>query len=146
MPGMPGVPGMQNDPSRDAAEQGRPVGRPPAKDFSPVSDLIDVHFEFDRYDIPPGEAKVLESNARWLRSNRNLVLIEGHCDERGTSEYNLALGERRAASAMNYLVSQGIAASRITIVSYGKERPQCTDGTDSCWRKNRRAHFLVKRQ
>lgn len=125
----------------------RPVlGRPPVKDFGPVSDLVDVHFEFDRYEIGSAQSKVLQSNARWLRGNQDLVLIEGHCDDRGTSEYNLALGERRAASAMNYLVSQGVAASRITIISYGKERPQCTDRDESCWRKNRRAHFLVKRQ
>jgi peptidoglycan-associated lipoprotein len=74
------------------------------------------------------------------------VLIEGHCDERGTSEYNLALGERRATSAMSYLVSQGVAKSRITIVSYGKERPQCTERTESCRQQNRRAHFLAKRE
>ena len=72
------------------------------------------------------------------------MLIEGHCDERGTNEYNLALGERRAKSTMNYLVSQGIQASRITIISYGEERPVCTEKTEECWAKNRRAHFLVK--
>jgi peptidoglycan-associated lipoprotein len=72
------------------------------------------------------------------------VLIEGHCDERGTNEYNLALGERRAKSTMNYLVSQGVQASRITIISYGEERPVCNEKTEECWAKNRRAHFLVK--
>jgi peptidoglycan-associated lipoprotein len=72
------------------------------------------------------------------------VLIEGHCDERGTNEYNLALGERRAKATMNYLVSQGIQANRITIISYGEERPVCNEKTDSCYAKNRRAHFLVK--
>jgi peptidoglycan-associated lipoprotein len=109
-------------------------------------DLVDVHFDFDRYDIQPAAAKVLDSNARSLQSNRGLVLIEGHCDERGTSEYNIALGERRAAAAMSYLVSRGVAASRITIVSYGKERPQCTERSEGCWRQNRRAHFRVKAQ
>ena len=72
------------------------------------------------------------------------MLIEGHCDERGTNEYNLALGERRAKAAMNYLVSQGVQANRITIISYGKERPVCNEQNESCWSKNRRAHFLVK--
>jgi peptidoglycan-associated lipoprotein len=72
------------------------------------------------------------------------VLIEGHCDERGTNEYNLALGERRAKATMNYLVGQGVQANRITIISYGKERPTCTEHSEACWAKNRRAHFLVK--
>ena len=72
------------------------------------------------------------------------MLIEGHCDERGTNEYNLALGERRAKSTMNYLVSQGVQASRITIISYGKERPVCTEHTEDCWARNRRSHFLTK--
>jgi peptidoglycan-associated lipoprotein len=71
------------------------------------------------------------------------VLIEGHCDQRGTNEYNLALGERRAKSTMNYLVAQGVQASRITIISYGKERPLCTEKTEACYAQNRRAHFLL---
>ncbi|MDP2701178.1 MAG: OmpA family protein, partial [Candidatus Rokubacteria bacterium] len=74
----------------------------------------------------------------------NLVLIEGHADERGTNEYNLALGEKRAKAAMNYLVAQGVQASRITIISYGKERPVCTEKTEACWAKNRRDNFLTK--
>jgi peptidoglycan-associated lipoprotein len=119
--------------------------RPEPKDFRAIPELKDVFFEFDKYDIRAGDAKVLDSNATWLKSNANhLVLIEGHCDERGTNEYNLALGERRAKSAMNYLVSQGVQASRITIISYGEERPVCTEKTEECWAKNRRAHFLVK--
>jgi len=120
--------------------------RPAVKDFTAVSDVVDIHFDFDRYDIRPGDAKTLDGNARWLRSNNDLVLIEGHCDERGTPEYNLALGDRRAHSAMNYLVAQGVRANRITIISYGKERPLCTEHDEACWSKNRRAHFLVKPQ
>ena len=110
-----------------------------------IAELKDIHFDFDKYDIRPGDAKMLDTNAGWLKSNPNhLVLIEGHCDERGTNEYNLALGERRAKSTMNYLVSQGVQASRITIISYGEERPLCTEHNEECWAKNRRAHFLVK--
>jgi peptidoglycan-associated lipoprotein len=121
------------------------TARPAVQDFAPVPDLADVFFDFDKYDIRPGDAKTLDTNANWLKSNPNhLVLVEGHCDERGTNEYNLALGERRAKSTMNYLVSQGVQANRITIISYGEERPQCTEHTESCWAKNRRAHFLVK--
>jgi peptidoglycan-associated lipoprotein len=121
------------------------TARPAVQDFAAVPELADVFFDFDKYDIRPGDAKTLDANANWLKSNPNhLVLIEGHCDERGTNEYNLALGERRAKSTMNYLVSQGVQANRITIISYGEERPQCTEHTEACWAKNRRAHFLVK--
>jgi peptidoglycan-associated lipoprotein len=119
--------------------------RPSPKEFVAVAELRDVHFDFDKYDIRPADAKVLDTNAGWLKSNPNhLILIEGHCDERGTNEYNLALGERRAKSTMNYLVSQGVQASRITIISYGEERPTCAQKNEECWGKNRRAHFLVK--
>jgi len=120
-------------------------GTPPApSEFRATDNLKDVFFDFDKYDIRPSDAKMLDTNAAWLKSNDNLVLIEGHCDERGTNEYNLALGERRAKAAMNYLVAQGVQASRITIISYGKERPTCTEHSESCWAQNRRAHFLVK--
>jgi len=121
------------------------TARPAVQDFAAVPELADVFFDFDKYDVRPGDAKTLDANANWLKSNPNhLVLIEGHCDERGTNEYNLALGERRAKSTMNYLVSQGVQANRITIISYGEERPQCTEHNEACWAKNRRAHFLVK--
>jgi peptidoglycan-associated lipoprotein len=122
------------------------AARPAPSEFTGVPDLVDIHFDFDKYVIRPRDAEVLQANARWLRANQNaLLLIEGHCDERGTEEYNLALGERRAKAATDYLVAQGIAASRVTTISYGKERPQCTEHSEACWAKNRRAHFLVKR-
>ena len=119
--------------------------RPRIVDFAENAALKDVHFEFDKYDIRPAEARILEENARWLKSNAGyLVLIEGHADERGTNEYNLALGERRARATMNYLVSQGVQSGRFTILSYGEERSLCKEHTEECWAKNRRAHFLVK--
>ena len=121
------------------------TARPAPAEFAAVADLNDIHFDFDKYDIRSADAKILDANAAWLKTNANhLVLIEGHCDQRGTNEYNLALGERRAKSTMNYLVSQGVQASRITIISYGEERPLCTEANETCWAKNRRAHFLVK--
>jgi peptidoglycan-associated lipoprotein len=90
----------------------QPAARPSPKEFVSISDLKDVHFDFDKYDIRPPDAKVLDANATWLKSNpEHLVLIEGHCDERGTNEYN---------------------------------RPSCTQKSEECWAKNRRAHFLVK--
>jgi peptidoglycan-associated lipoprotein len=121
--------------------------RPAPKDFAPVEALKPIHFDFDRYEIRPGDRRILDANAAWLKQNTNqLVLIEGHCDERGTNEYNLGLGERRARATMDYLVSQGVQASRMTLVSYGEERPICTEKNESCWAQNRRAAFLAKEQ
>ena len=121
--------------------------RVPVTEFHPAHELHDVHFDFDRYDIRPQDEPALQSNAAWLRSNRNyLVLIEGHSDERGTAEYNVTLGERRAKMAQNYLVAHGIESRRISIISYGEHRPQCAQSTEECWSNNRRAHFRIKRQ
>jgi peptidoglycan-associated lipoprotein len=143
-PSAPGAPAPMS-PSTAAPPTAAPATPPRPSEFSETANLKDVYFDFDKYDIRPGDAQVLDGNATWLKSNaNNLVLIEGHCDERGTNEYNLALGERRAKSTMNYLVSQGIQANRITIISYGKERPVCNEKTEACYQKNRRAHFLVK--
>src|SRR5918996_3431337 len=130
-----------------APPAGAPATRPSPRDFVAVPDAKDIHFDFDRYDIRPDAARILDANAHWMKGNpRSLVLIEGHADERGTNEYNLALGERRAKAAMNYLVGQGLPASRFTVVSYGEERPGCQEKTEACWARNRRAHFLVKPQ
>jgi peptidoglycan-associated lipoprotein len=121
--------------------------RPSPKEFVAVDALKPIHFDFDRYEIRPGDRRILDANAQWLKEHGNqLVLIEGHCDERGTNEYNLGLGERRARATMNYLVGQGVQATRITIVSYGEERPLCTEHNESCWQQNRRSAFLVKEQ
>src|SRR5262245_40578361 len=142
---MAPAPAQPSAPSAPGTATPTPGQRPPIKEFVSIPELRDIFFDFDKYDIRPEDAKTLDANAGWLKSNPNhLVLIEGHCDERGTNEYNLALGERRAKSTMNYLVSQGVQASRITIISYGEERPVCTQKTEECWAKNRRAHFLVK--
>ena len=114
-------------------------------EFAKNPNLKTIYFDFDKYDIRPGDAKILDGNAAWLKTNGdNLVLIEGNCDERGTAEYNLALGEKRAKASMNYLVAQGIQANRITIISYGKERPVCSEKTEACWAQNRRDDFLTK--
>jgi peptidoglycan-associated lipoprotein len=127
------------------AAAARPAIRPGTSEFRSVSDLVDVHFDFDRADLRPDAVRTIEANARLLNGRANtLVLIEGHCDERGTTEYNLALGERRARVTMNALVSRGVDARRITVVSFGEDKPQCRDRTEACWAKNRRAHFKVK--
>jgi len=157
-PSAPTAPSMVSPPSTPATPAPgtmtpatpapAPSATPPKpSEFMASANLRDIQFDFDKYNIRPGDAKILDANATWLKANaRNLVLIEGHCDERGTAEYNLALGERRAKSTMTYLVAQGVATNRITIISYGKERPMCTDKTEACWARNRRAHHLVKAQ
>ena len=137
------APAMTPTPAAPATAAPAPAPPPPSE-FRETDNLKDVFFDFDKYDIRPSDAKLLDTNAAWLKTNNNLVLIEGHCDERGTNEYNLALGERRAKATMNYLVGQGVQANRVTIISYGKERPTCTEHSEACWAKNRRAHFLVK--
>jgi peptidoglycan-associated lipoprotein len=106
--------------------------------------LKDIHFDFDRYNIRPGDASIMKENAALLKKYPNVkIQIEGHCDERGTVEYNLALGERRANSAKNYLVSLGISPARISTISYGKEKPLDPAHNEAAWAKNRRAHTVV---
>jgi len=105
----------------------------------------DIHFDFDKYVLKAEAMMLLDEKAAYLRENINArVLVEGHCDERGTNEYNLALGDRRANSAANYLIRSGIAADRLTTVSYGEERPMCMQSNESCWSRNRRAHFVLR--
>ena len=137
-------------PRRAAAPSGEPVAtpvRPAPREFVAIPELRDIHFDFDKYDIRPGDARTLDANAAWLKASASqLLLVEGHCDERGTNEYNVALGDRRAKAAMNYLVAQGVRANRITVISYGEERPLCTEHNEACWSQNRRAHFLVRPQ
>lgn len=145
--GGSGGSGGQGGTMRTGRAGGGMPERVPVKEFHPAHEMTDVHFDFDRYDIRSQDEPALQSNAAWLRSNRNyLVLIEGHSDERGTAEYNVALGERRAKMTQNYLVSHGIDSRRISIISYGEHRQQCSESTEDCWSKNRRAHFRIKRQ
>jgi peptidoglycan-associated lipoprotein len=139
-----------------AAERGGPVdergagagsgasSRPAPAAFTAVPALQDIYFDFDKYTIRPDAARTLEVSARWLKEHPSYrLLIEGHTDERGTNEYNMVLGERRARASMGHLVAHGVAADRITIISYGEERSACSERTEACWAKNRRAHFLV---
>jgi peptidoglycan-associated lipoprotein len=105
--------------------------------------LKDIHFDYDKYDIRLGDAEILKENATLLTKNAVKFQVEGHCDERGTNEYNLALGERRANSVKNYLTSLGIEPSRIVTVSYGEEKPLDPKQDEEAWAKNRRAHFVI---
>lgn len=105
----------------------------------------DIYFDFDKSDLKPETQEVLKSKAEWLRKNPGeSVIIEGHCDERGTNEYNLALGDRRAQSAKNFLINLGIARSRLTTISYGEERPADPRQNETAWSKNRRDHFVLE--
>ena len=144
----PGSVAVSRAEARTPAAGSRPATvaeRPPLSEFRTIDALKDIHFDFDRYDIRTDAAKVLDADAAWLNDNsRTLVLIEGHADERGTNEYNLVLGDRRAKATLDYLVSHGVRGSQITAISYGEERPVCRERTEACWAKNRRAHFLVK--
>lgn len=111
----------------------------------PLSSAFEnIHFDFDRYDIRSGDEAILQAIGAWLEDNERVdVLIEGHCDERGTNEYNMALGEQRALAARRYLVGLGIPSDRMTTISYGEERPLDPRSTEDAWAKNRRAHFSV---
>jgi peptidoglycan-associated lipoprotein len=109
------------------------------------STLADAFFDFDEASLRADAKTALESNAKWMEKNSGSnVIVEGHCDERGSVEYNLALGERRAKAAKEYLVSYGIAAGRLTTISYGKERPFDPGHDENAWAQNRRAHFVAK--
>lgn len=104
----------------------------------------DIHFDYDKYNIRPDARPMLDQVASFMNENGDYnVVVEGHCDDRGTNEYNLALGERRAKSTKNYLVSMGISSSRISTVTFGEEKPLCMEQTEDCWQRNRRAHFVV---
>jgi peptidoglycan-associated lipoprotein len=105
-----------------------------------------VFFDTDRYDLSAEAQSQLQKQAAWLAQYPSAtVTIEGHCDERGTREYNLALGERRANAVANYLTALGVDAGRLSVISYGKERPECTDSNESCWAQNRRGVTSVNR-
>lgn len=136
-PGSVGAaPGAPGSPAPGAA-QGFGAAAEPAG-------LGDIFFDFDQYTIRSDAHPVLEGNARWIRGEAKTVVIEGHCDERGTLAYNLVLGEKRALSAKRYLEDLGVPAARIKTTSYGEVRPFCKDHNEGCWSKNRRAHFVVQ--
>lgn len=104
-----------------------------------------IHFETDKWTILPEDRAILKENAAWLLAHTQFkVTVEGHCDERNTEAYNLALGERRANAAKEYLIGLGVAADKIQTVSYGKSRPLCTEHAESCWQQNRRDEFLLQ--
>jgi peptidoglycan-associated lipoprotein len=131
----PGVKESKTPTSLEALREGKTAESGPIKD---------IFFDFDRSDLRADARETLKAGADWLKGNPAArVEIEGHADERGTSEYNLALGAKRAQSAKDYLVTLGIAAGRLSTMSYGEEVPVCRESTEACWQRNRRARFAV---
>ena len=123
--------------SLDALQRGESTATPAS------SPLKDVYFDFDRYDLRADAREILKANSAWLKANPGAqVQIEGHCDERGTTEYNVALGSRRSESVKDYLVTLGTSADRLSTISYGEEVPVCREQTEDCWQKNRRGTFI----
>lgn len=123
-------------------EDAKPDIKPDIKELQVK--IRDIYFDFDKYDIREDAKSVLKEVSAILLKNKNIkVIIEGHTDERGTNEYNLGLGDRRANSAREYLVSLGIPSIKIETISYGEEKPLCIEQTEECWTKNRRAHFVL---
>ena len=111
----------------------------------PTAGLQRIHFDFDKYNVKSEYVPVLKANTAWLQAHPSTnLIVEGHCDERGTPEYNIALGDRRARSAKSFLVNLGVNPGRISTISYGEERPLCTQHTESCWWQNRRDEFVAK--
>jgi len=106
----------------------------------------DIYFEYDKFDISPDQQAALRGDIDFLKQHANVrFTIEGHCDERGSTEYNLALGDNRANSVKNALVQGGVSADRIKTISYGKEKPFCTQSNEQCWQQNRRGHFVYQK-
>jgi peptidoglycan-associated lipoprotein len=139
---LPGLEGLEEEPEPGfGTEPG--IGVEDVEEEEPV-ELDDVFFAFDKYDLSEDSKSILAENAEELKeSPETRITIEGHCDERGTVAYNLALGEKRARAAMQYLVGFGISPSRIEIISYGKERPFALGHNEEAWSQNRRAHFVI---
>ena len=139
--------GTQEATARVTVSSGASAPAPPSSNAGDAQmfqqNMKDVFFDYDSYDVTGNYTQVLQQDARFLQQHPNMSFtIEGHCDERGSTEYNLALGDNRALAVKNALVSMGIAASRIKTISYGKEKPFCSESTEACWQQNRRAHFV----
>ncbi len=139
-------------PAAEAPKAEAPAPAPEAAKEAPVekaaaveAGLQPIYFDFDKSFIRDDAKPVMKANADWLKANPKVkIKIEGNCDERGTKEYNQALGQRRATSAKKYLTDMGVAANRISLISYGKEKPICSESNEDCWQKNRRDDLVAQ--
>ncbi len=138
----PLLPGMNNDSLQETSAEANIRGT----DFVAVDGLASVQFDFDNYHVRDDQKTLLEKNAAFIKGHKTPadVLVEGHCDDRGTIEYNIALGQRRAQTIREYYIQLGIAPGDITTISYGEEKPVCREETEDCWTKNRRAETKLR--
>lgn len=157
MAGCGGSPDVEDDPAAGAGDQVEELPPPPVPEEDPADKepatpdyatmtpaeygVDDVFFDFDQYELDDVSMGILSANARAMREAGTTILISGHCDERGTLEYNLALGEKRANAVRDYLVSLGVPAARLRVTSYGENRPFAKGSNENAWARNRRAHF-----
>jgi peptidoglycan-associated lipoprotein len=142
-----GAGGTQDATARVTVTEPPAPAAPPAPSLSDEQafqqQVKDIYFDYDKYDLRSTDQAVVQQNAQYLQSHPNVrITIEGHCDERGSTEYNLALGDNRASAAKTALMQAGVSSERIKTISYGKEKPFCTESTEECWQQNRRAHFV----
>jgi len=115
------------------------------KEFQPAKELKTIHFDFDSYSLNDAARDILKDNAEYLKAHSDIeILLEGHCDQRGTNEYNLALGQKRAKETRDYLIRLGVPGKSIGTISFGKERPACGQETEECWAQNRRAETKIR--
>ena len=144
--------GTQEATTRVTVNRPAPVVAPPQEPTLTDQQLFDqnikdAYFDYDSYEVRPQDGSTLQADAQFLNQHPNWrVLIEGHCDERGSTEYNMALGDSRAQAAKQALISAGVAANRLTTTSFGKEKPFCTESNEQCWQQNRRGHLVLAGQ
>ena len=145
-----GAGGTQTATARVTVNAPPPPPPPPAPSLTDeqlfAQNVKDVYFDYDKADVRADQQTLVQANAAFLQQHPNMsVTLEGHCDERGSTEYNLALGDNRASAVKNALVAAGVPAERIKTVSFGKEKPFCTESNESCWQQNRRGHFVLNK-
>ena len=145
-----GAGGTQTATARVTVNTPPPPPPPPAASLTDeqlfAQNVKDIYFDYDKADVRADQQSIVQANAAFLQQHSNMsVTLEGHCDERGSTEYNLALGDNRASAVKNALVAAGASADRIKTVSFGKEKPFCTESNESCWQQNRRGHFVLNK-
>jgi len=143
-PAPPAPPTPQPAPPPATLSEEEQFARKSLDDLNREKPLADVYFDLDKSELKDESRGTLQKNADWLKKwGTTKITVEGHCDARGTTEYNLALGERRASAVRDYLVSLGVVGSRVQVISKGKEAPVCNEENEGCWSQNRRGHFVI---